>query len=161
MPIFYGATDYNHTYGNTYILVSHEYIYYGFYIKQSLINTNHIRFNRLEFYDNPDRDKWFYVEMDDDMKMPLQFKGIKFTFLSRVTKWRELETYQYFDITSDHEWDPEFIDLNKIHKISQSRRLKRSEFRVQQDTMYIFQSSDLVEGVYVYQDQTSYEAILS
>ena len=61
---------------------------------------------------------------------------------------------------SDHEWDPQSIDLYKIRKISQARRMKCSVFWVKQDTVYPSPSLNLVEGVYAYQDPTSDEAIL-
>ena len=77
-------------------------------------NPNHINFNGLDFYDNSARYEKFYVELDDDLKTHLQFKGTKCTFLSRVQTRREIEIFQHFDITSDHKWEPEAIDLNKI-----------------------------------------------
>ena len=61
----------------------------------------------------------------------------------------------------DNEWNPQYIDLNNMCKISQARRLKRSVFRVQLDTMYLSPFSDLNKGVYAFQDTTSDEAILS
>ena len=111
----------------------------------------------MEFYDNPARDEDFYVELDDNLRIPLQFKGTKCTFLSRVLTRQELETRQNFDMTSDHEWDPQSIDINNIRKISQARRLKRSVLRVQRYTVYISPSSDLIS----YQYPTSDEDILS
>ena len=84
-PIVSGDTAYDHTDGNTYILVLHEYLYYGSQMKHSLSKTNQIRSHGVEFYDNPDRDEEVYVELDDNLDIPLQFKGTKFTFLSRVT----------------------------------------------------------------------------
>ena len=130
MPIVSGDTAYNHTDGNTYILLLHGYLYYCSQIKHRIINTNQICVNGLEFYDNPSIYEEFYVQLDDDMNIPLQFKVTKYTFLLRVMTRRELETYHNFDMKSDHEWDPESIDLNKIRKISQSRQIKRYVFRL-------------------------------
>ena len=130
MPIVFRDKTYDHTDGNTYTLVLHESLYYGSHMKHSLINPNQIRFNGLDFYDNPSRYEEFYVELDDDMKIPLQFKVTKYTFLLRVMTRRELETCYNFDMKSDHEWDPESIDLNNIRKISQSRQIKRYVFRL-------------------------------
>ena len=84
MSIVYVDTAYNHTDGNTYILVLHEYLYFGSHMNQILINPNHIHFNDLDYYYNPARDEEFYVELDDDLEILLQFKGNKCTFLSRV-----------------------------------------------------------------------------
>ena len=72
-------------------------------MKHSLIKPNNIRSNGLYFYDKPDRDEELYVELYDNLKIPLQFKGTKCTFLSRVLTRQELETCQHFDITIDHE----------------------------------------------------------
>ena len=41
-------------------------------MNHSLINPNQIRFNGLEFYDNPARDDEFYVQLDDGLKIPLK-----------------------------------------------------------------------------------------
>ena len=57
--------------GNTYILLFHESLYYGSQMKHSLINPNQIRSNVLVFYDNPARYEEFYVELDDNLKIPL------------------------------------------------------------------------------------------
>ena len=65
-------------------------------MKHSLINPNHIHFNSLEFYDNPAKDEDFYFELDDDLKIPLPFKGNKCTFLSRVPTLQEIETCEIF-----------------------------------------------------------------
>ena len=115
----------------------------------------------MVFYNNPARDEEFYVELDDDLNINLRFKWNKCTFLLRVLTQRELETCQHFYMTSDHNWYPGFIYLNKIIKISQVRSIKHFFLRVQQDTVYISPSLDIVEGVYDYQDLTSDEAILS
>ena len=161
MPIISGTTDDDNTDGNTYILVFREYLFYGSQINLSLIKHNQIRLNSLDFYDNPARDEEFYVELNDDLNIPLQFKGTKCTFLLRVTTLRELETCQNFDMTSDNKWDPESIDLNNICKISQYRRLKRYVLRVQRDTLYLLTLSDLFGGIYAYQYTRSDESILS
>ena len=94
VPIFSGATSYDHMDGNTYILAFHESLYYGSQMKHSLINPNHIRSSGLNFYDNLARDEEFYVELDDNLKILLQFKGTKCTFLLRVMTQQDLETCQ-------------------------------------------------------------------
>ena len=96
MPIVFRDKTYDHTDGNTYTLVLHESLYYGSHMKHSLINPNQIRFNGLDFYDNPDRDEEFYVELYDDLNIPLQFKGTKCTFLLRVMTRRKLENARIF-----------------------------------------------------------------
>ena len=135
VPIVSGDTVYDHTDGNHYILGFHEYLDYSSHTKNRLIKPNHIRSNCLDFYDNPAKDEDFYVELYDNLKIPLQFKETKCTFLLCVPTWQELETCQNFDMTSDHKWNPQSIDLNKIRKISQARRFKRFVFRVKRDTV--------------------------
>ena len=49
VPIVSGGTAYDHSDGNTYILVFHEALYYGKKLEHSLINPNQIRHNGLEF----------------------------------------------------------------------------------------------------------------
>ena len=97
-------------------------------MKHSLINPNQINFNGLGFYDNPARYEEFYVELDDDLKIPLQFKGTECSFLFRVPTRREIGKCQNFDMTIYHKWYPQSIYLNKIRNISQARSLKRSVF---------------------------------
>ena len=137
MPIVSGASAYYHKDENNYILVLHESLYYVSHMKHSLINTNYICSNGLEFYDNTDRDEEFYAELDDYLKITLQFKETKCTFIPHVLTQQELETCHHFDMTSDQECYPQYIDLNNIFKISQVRKLKRSVLRLQQDTMYL------------------------
>ena len=62
---------------------------------------------------------------------------------------------------SDHKWKIQSIDLNEIHKISQSRTIKNPFFQVKHYTVYLSPSLDLIEGLYAYQDPISDEAILS
>ena len=93
--------------------------------------------------------------------MPLQFKGSKCNFIFLVLTQQELETCRHFDMTSDHEWYLESIKFNNICNIPQARSIKSSVFQVQWDGVYLSSLSDLIEGVYVYQDPTSDEVILS
>ena len=126
VPIVSGATYYDHTDGNTYILVLYKSLYYVSKMKHSLVNPNYTDHSVPFIYENPARYEEFYVELYDKLKIPLQFKENKSNFLSRVPTRQELGTCQYFDVTSDSGWDPQSIDLNKILKISQARSIKCS-----------------------------------
>ena len=95
-------------------------------MKHSLINPNQIRSDGLEFYDKLAIYEEFYVELDDNLKITLQFKGNKCNFLLRVPTRQDIEKCQNFDTMSDKKWDPQSIDLNNIQKISQDRRIKCS-----------------------------------
>ena len=103
MPIVSGDTVYDHTDWNHYILGFHEYLDYSSHTKNRLIKPNHIRSNCLDFYDNPAKYEDFYVELYDNLKIPLQFKGTKYTFLLHVPTRKYLESCQNFDMTSGHE----------------------------------------------------------
>ena len=75
-------------------------------MKHILINPNHILFNGLDFFDNMIIYDEFYIEMDDELNVPVQFKGNKCIFLSRVPTRAELDTFQHFDMKSHNEWNP-------------------------------------------------------
>ena len=60
-PIISGATAYDHPNGNIYFLIFNELLYYGKQMKHSFINPNQIRFNGLDFFDNPIFDDELYI----------------------------------------------------------------------------------------------------
>ena len=60
-PIGSGATAYYHPNGNIYFLIFNELLYYGKQMKHSFINPNQIRFNGLDFFDNPIFDDELYI----------------------------------------------------------------------------------------------------
>ena len=71
-------------------------------MKHSPINPNQICSNGLDFYENPAINEEFYVELDDNLNIPLKLKGTKCNFLLRVPTRKELETCQNFDIKRDN-----------------------------------------------------------
>ena len=72
-------------------------------MKHSFINTNHIKFNVLELFDNMIRENDLYIEMDDELNVPVQFNGTKCIFLSRIPTRAELDTCRQFDMPSHNE----------------------------------------------------------
>ena len=76
VPIVSRDTAYYHPKGNKYISIFHEYFYYGKHMKHSFINTNHIKFNVLELFDNMIRENDLYIEMDDELNVPVKCKGL-------------------------------------------------------------------------------------
>ena len=113
-----GATAYDHPNGDTYILIFNEALYYGTSMKHSLINPNQIRFNGLDFWDNPMRDENLCIEIDEDLFIDLRCKGTKLQFTSKVPTRTKLHTCQRFELTSEKEWNPETVDLSMMHRIS-------------------------------------------
>ena len=100
-------------------------------MKHSLVNPNQIRFNGLELFNNPIRDDEMYIEMDDELNIPVQFKGTKCIFLSLVPTQTELDTFRHFYIMIHNEWNPDSINIRDLSKISQLSK---------NDTRYIYQT---------------------
>ena len=86
-------------------------------MKHSLVNPNQIRFNGLELFNNPIRDDEMYIEMDDELNFPIQLKGAKCIFSSRVPKRAELGTCQNFDMTVHNEWNTDSFNIRDLSKI--------------------------------------------
>ena len=62
-----------------------------YYFSDSFINTNHIKFNVLELFDNMIRENDLYIEMDDELNVAMQFKGTKCILLSNAPTRAELD----------------------------------------------------------------------
>ena len=84
VPIITGATAYDHPNGDTYILIFNEALYYGTSMKHSLINPNQIRFNGLDFCDNPMRDENLCIEIDEGLFIDLVAIYFKGTHKNRI-----------------------------------------------------------------------------
>ena len=160
-----GATAYDHPNGEMYILIFHESLYYGTSMKHSLINPNQIRFNGLDFADNPMRDENLHVEMDKNLFIALLCKGTKLQFTLRVPTKIELHTYQRFEMTSDNEWNPELVNLSTMQRISNVNTTteKRRIFKIQSDTTIISPTPTChtFKPVWKYIDPSSDESILN
>ena len=62
---------------------------------------NQVRFHGLDFFDNPVWNEELYIEVDDETEIPLQFKGDKFVFKSRVLTCRDLDYCPHYDMKND------------------------------------------------------------
>ena len=93
VPIVSGATAFDCPYSNnTYILVFHESLYYGPKLDHSLINPNQLRAYGLGYWDNPfDTQHQLSIDTPCGLVIPLQSKGTKIYFKSRVPTRHELE----------------------------------------------------------------------
>ena len=94
-------------------------LYYGKQIKHSLIKPRRIRFNELALFDNNICDDELYIEMDEELNVPMKFKVTKCIFLSRVPIHAELDTCRHFDMTIYNEWNPDSVNIRDLRKISQ------------------------------------------
>ena len=83
-------------------------------MKHSLINPNQIRWN-VEWATVPGQptDDTF-IEMGEDPTIPLSYVGTKCVFNSRAPTEQELIYCKHYEMTSNNEWDPEHVDLNKL-----------------------------------------------
>ena len=163
VPIVSGATAFDHADGNTYILIINEALYYGEKMGHSLINPNQIRYNGLDFYDNPMRDDELCFDAGDGVKIPLRFRGTKCIFPSQTPTKKELDECIHFHITSNAEWDPNHIDLNKCQISSLAMKAKRHVFEIKtgkRDISFLPHMPG-VEPIQAYLDPTSDEAVLS
>ena len=163
VPIVSAATAFDHHDGNTYILVIHEALYYGTKMNHSLINPNQIRFNGLDFFDNPTRDEEIYFEADESLHIPMNFKGTKCVFTSRVPTPDELHQYEHFHLTSSRDWNPSEVDLRAMYRVAAVEKKRRTQvFSVKVDEQF---SSSLpftfhIDNVFAYQDPVSDVALL-
>lgn len=120
VPISTGATAYDHPDGYVILLYVHEALWYGSRLNHSLWNPNQLRAYGIPFWDNPfDTTHDLSIDLSDDVKIPLQTKGTKVYFSTRVPTANELADpdIQRFDVTSSHPWNPASVHLsvNQIH----------------------------------------------
>ena len=118
VPIVTGATAFDDPRtGMTYILVFNESLYYGRKLSHSLINPNQIRHYGIDVWDNPfDQQREIAIDINDDIKVPLQTRGTKLYFTSRVPTMEELETCQHINMTNPREWNPSMVTLSKVSR---------------------------------------------
>ena len=164
VPIVSAATAYDHPNGQTYILVINEALYYGSKMNHSLINPNQIRFNGLDFFDNPTRDEQLCIQIGDDLFLPLDFKGTKCLFESRSPSRDELNNCVHLHLTSTKEWEPSEVDLRSLYKISETKKaVQRMVYKVKSNVVYSNMSPTSYDTheQFEYLDPTSDEAILS
>ncbi len=104
-------------------------------MKHSLINPSKVHFNGLDFFDDPVRDEeLLYVGINDELVIPVKFKGTKCIFDSRVPTRQELESCPHFEMTSSREWIPNTVNLCDLRKLSQTTTIRRSIYKITKDT---------------------------
>ena len=101
--------------GATYVLVFNESLYYGTKLDHSLINPNQIRYNGLDYWDNPyDRRHGLCIDIDRGPMIDLTLDGTKVSFISRAPTQNELDTCEYIEMTSSLNWDPQDVKLGEM-----------------------------------------------
>ena len=127
------------------------------------INPNKIRFDGLDFFENPIFDEDLYIEMDDELNVTVQFKGTKCIFSSRVPTCAELDICPQFYITSHNEWNPYPVNIRDLRKISQlSKNNTKYIYKPKRDTVYTYPipTSNHVHDTDSFHKPSSDEAIL-
>ena len=101
--------------------------------------------------------------MDDELNVPVPFKGTKFILSSLVPTRDVLDTCQHFDMTSHNKKNPDSVNIRDLRKISQlSKKEKRYIYQIKHDTVYIYPipTSNHVNDAYLYHESSSEKAIL-
>ncbi|NIX54954.1 MAG: hypothetical protein GWN14_03225, partial [candidate division Zixibacteria bacterium] len=99
--------------GFTYILIFHEALYFGPSLDHSLINPNQLRHFGTPVWDNPyDTDHPMGIDLDT-VFIPFDSQGATIYFETHCPTDRELEECPHIIMTSDREWDPHNVSLNK------------------------------------------------
>ena len=143
IPIVTAATAYTDPRnGQTYILIFHEFLWFGHMMDHSLINPNQPRHFGIGFRDNPyDHTRDLSIEVDDSLKIPLRYQGTKLIFESRVPTRQELSECPHVDMCSQDEWNPQSVKLQSL-KMKNPKMLQ------------------LDDGSFAYLDPTDDEAIM-
>ena len=117
VPIVSGVTAYDDpSTGLTWLLIINEGLYYGDKLDHTLINPNQIRFNQIDYWDNPfDHDRPLSINIPGVLNVPLHMKGTKIQFISRSPTSAELNMIppeQRIELTSKFKWEPTTVSLS-------------------------------------------------
>ena len=110
------------------MLIFNEVLWYGNRLPVSLINPNQLRHNGFRVCDDvTDGDRYFGIELADDVQIPFQMLGTKVMFNSRVPTLDELEHCRQFSVTNEIPWDPTTVSIGAAETIK--KESERSELR--------------------------------
>lgn len=100
--------------GETYIIIFNESLYLGDALDNTLMNPNQVRANGLVVDDvpkhlshDPNNATYSIYEPQEDLRIPLQLKGVISYFPSRYPSEREMETCKWIEFTSSEERNPD------------------------------------------------------
>jgi hypothetical protein len=114
VPIVNASTTFTNDAGTTVILRFNQVLWYGTKLNMSLINPNQIQHYGLVVLDDPtDKDRFFGITTKD-FEIPFEMKGTTVFFQSRVpTRW-EIENCRTIELTQDHPWNPNKVNIAKV-----------------------------------------------
>jgi len=115
VPIVQAATAYDDpNSGETFILVFHECLFLGDALQNTLMNPNQVRANGIVVDDipkhlspNPQHATHSIYVPKEDLRIPLQLRGVISCFSSRSPSDQELQTCQWIEMTNSEEWSPD------------------------------------------------------
>jgi hypothetical protein len=115
VPIVQAATAFNDPEsGETFILIFNECLYLGDTLDNTLMNPNQVRANGIIVDDipkhlspDPKVPTHSILAPQNNLRIPLQLKGVISYFPSRYPSEKEIETCQWIALTSSQQWDPE------------------------------------------------------
>lgn len=123
VPIVSGATAYDDP--NTiitWLFIINEGLYYGDKLDHALINPNQIRFNQIDYWDNPfDRERSLSIQVHGLLDIPLHIQGTKVQFITCSPTRSEIENIPHehrIDLTSKLEWEPTKVSLSSTNTSS-------------------------------------------
>jgi hypothetical protein len=113
VPIVTAATAYNAPNGETYILILAQTLYQGGLLNYTLICPNQLRSNGIIVDDVPKHlspDPSMATHSihipNDELRIPLDLKGVISYFITRAPTPQEVETCKWIMLTSETDWDP-------------------------------------------------------
>lgn len=98
----------------TIILVFNQILWYGSRLPHSLINPDQLQHHGYRIGDDPtDGDRFFGIELDDDVMLPFDIAGTHISFESRVsTDWEmNNENCWQYVVTCDQPWEPSSVQI--------------------------------------------------
>ena len=104
-------------------------------MNHSLINPNQVRYNNLEFWDNPlDKRQALRINSPGELNIPLKHKVTSLSLKSRVPIKDELSLCHQVEMTSPNPWERYEVRLGKVSK---SKHVDRNMFCVRIDERHI------------------------
>jgi hypothetical protein len=102
--------------GQTYILVWHQFLYFGDQMPVTLLSGNQIRAHGHTMEDIPhqfNENSGHCIKMSCGLKIPLQLKGVLSYIPMRKPTDKELTPNycEWIEMTSDEDWDPHSQDF--------------------------------------------------
>ena len=121
IPIAQVATAMTLENGETVILIVNEALYFGGQMDHSLVNPNQIRAFGIDVSDNPyDKERDFGITHDDCF-IPFSTEGSTVFFDTFVPSDHQLDTLRHIELTSDKEWDPTNVNMQRYQPSGTTR----------------------------------------